>query len=72
MDTDSFIIHINTEDFYDDIADDVEEWFDTSNYDKNDNRTLPIGINKKVLDMFKDELGEKTTKEFVEQKHMHI
>ena len=31
MDTDSFIIHIKTEDVYDDIADDVEERFDSSN-----------------------------------------
>ena len=28
MDTDSFIIHIKTEDFYEDIANDVEKWFD--------------------------------------------
>ena len=35
MDTDSFIINIETEDFYEDIADNDEEWFDTSNYDKN-------------------------------------
>ena len=47
MDTDSFIIHIFTEDFYKDIAMDVNKWFDTSNYDKNDKRPLPIGINKK-------------------------
>ena len=33
MDTDSFVIYIKTEDFYKDIADDVERWFDTSNYD---------------------------------------
>ena len=32
-DTDSFILHIKTEDFYKDIADAVEEWFDTSNYE---------------------------------------
>ena len=32
MDTDSFIMHIKTEDFYKDIADDVEKRFDTSNY----------------------------------------
>ena len=32
MDTDSFIIHIKTEVFYKDIANDVEEWFDTSYY----------------------------------------
>ena len=31
MDTDSFIINIKTEDFYGDIAANVEEWFDTSN-----------------------------------------
>ena len=29
MDTDSFIIHIITEDFYKDIADAVKIWFDT-------------------------------------------
>ena len=45
MDTDSFIIHIKTEDFYEDIAHDVEEWFDTSNYGKDNNRPLPIGWN---------------------------
>ena len=32
MDTDSFIMHIKTEYFYKDIANDVEKWFDTSNY----------------------------------------
>ena len=31
MDTDSFVIHIKTEDSYKDIANDVEKWFDTSN-----------------------------------------
>ena len=29
-DTDSFIIHIITEDFFEDIAGDVKKWFDTS------------------------------------------
>ena len=33
MDTSSFIIHIIAEDFYQEIANDVEKWFDTSNYD---------------------------------------
>ena len=47
MDADSFIIHIKTEDFYKEIADDIEKWFDTSNYDKDDKRPLPIGKNKK-------------------------
>ena len=50
MDTDSFIIHIKTEDFYEGIADDVEKWFDTSNYDDDDvDRPLPICKNKKKL-----------------------
>ena len=35
-DTDSFIINIKTEDFFQDFSNDVEKWFDTSNYDKND------------------------------------
>ena len=54
MDTDSFVMHIKIEDFFKDIADDVERWFDTPNYDKKDNRPLPIGKNKKVIGMFKD------------------
>ena len=65
MDTDSFIIHIKTEDFYEDIANDVEKWFDTSNYDENDKRPLPIGKNKKVVCLFKDELGGRIMKELV-------
>ena len=59
MDTDSFIINIKNEDFYEDIANDVERWFDTSSYDKNDKRPLPIGKNNKVIGLFKDELGGK-------------
>ena len=33
MDTDSFIMDIKTNDFYKDIANDVENRFDTSNYE---------------------------------------
>ena len=62
--TDSFVIHIKTEDFYKDIANDVGKWFDTCNYDENDERPLPIGKNKKVLGLFKDELGAKIMKLF--------
>ena len=65
MDTDSFIIHIKTENFYEGIADDVENWFDTSNYDEHDKRPLPIGMKKKVIGLMKDELGGKIIKEFV-------
>ena len=59
MDTDSFVINIKTEYFYKDIASDVERWSDTSNYDEKDKRPLPTGKNKKVIAMFKDELGGK-------------
>ena len=44
---DSFVIHIKTEDFYEDIADDVEKWFDTSNYSEDDNKPLLIGRNER-------------------------
>ena len=36
MDTDSFVINVFAQEFFDDINNDVERWFDTSNYDKND------------------------------------
>ena len=65
MDTNSFIIYITTEDFYEDIADNVEKWFDTSNYDENDKRPFPMGKNKKVIGLFKDEVGGKITIEFI-------
>ena len=64
MDTDSFAINIKTEDFYKDIVSDVEKWFDTSNYDKNDDSPLAVGVNKKVIGKFKDELGGKIMTEF--------
>ena len=63
MDTDSFIMNIKTNDFYEDIANDVENRFDTSNYEVN--RLLPMGKNKKVIGLMKDELGGKIITEFV-------
>ena len=57
MDTDSFIIHIKTEDIYEEIANDVEKRFDASNYEVN--ISLPTGKNKKVIGLMKDELGKK-------------
>ena len=64
MGTESFIIRIRTEDFYEDIANDVEKWFDTSKYDENDKKPLPIGKNKKLIGLFKDKLGGKIMTEF--------
>ena len=58
MDTDSFIINSKTEDFYKDIAEDVETRFGTSNYEVQE-RT------KNVIGLMKDELGGKIITRFV-------
>ena len=63
MDTNSFVMNIKTNDFYKDIANDVEKRFDTSNYEVN--RPLPMGKNKKVIGLMNDELGGKIIMEFV-------
>ena len=63
MDTDSFIMNIKTNDFYYNIASDVENRFDTSNYEVS--IPLPTGKNKKVIGLMKDELGGKIITEFV-------
>ena len=64
-DTDSFLYEIETENFYKDIAGDVKDKFDTSEYPENHPSGIPTGINKKVLGMFKDEAAGKIIKEFV-------
>ena len=63
MDTDSFVVYIKTKDFHKDISQDVNKRFDTSNYTFD--RSLPTGINKKVIGFMKDELGGDIIKEFV-------
>ena len=63
IDTDSFIMHIKTEDFCKDIADDFEKMYDTSNYTVE--RPLPMGKIKKVIGMMKNVLGGKIMKEFI-------
>ena len=45
MYTDSFLVHVKTEDIYKDIAEDVETRFDTSNFEID--RPLPNG--KKII-----------------------
>ena len=74
MDTDSVVINIFTEDFFDDVNNGVGRWFDTSNYDNNDKRPLPMDMNKKVISVFKDDQEERLSKNFVrlEPKHTHI
>ena len=63
MDTDSLILFIKTEDFFEDIADDVEKRSDTSNYKVD--RPLPTGKNKKEIGLMKDELRGKIMTEFI-------
>ena len=63
LDTDSFIMNIKTEDFYKDIANDVEKRSDTSNYEVD--RPLSTRKNKKVIGLMKDELGGKIIMEFI-------
>ena len=64
MDTSSFVYEIENEDFYRDIANDVEKRFDTGGYSKDDNKPLPIGKNKKEIGLMKDELDGKIMTEF--------
>ena len=63
MDTDSFVMNIKTNDFYKDISRDVDNKFDTSNYEVN--RLLPTEKNKKVLGLMKGELGGEIITEFI-------
>ena len=69
MDTDSFVLEIETDDFYEDIKDDLKEWFDTSGYDKNiklpDEYAKIANVNKKVIGKMKDELGKGYMTEFI-------
>jgi hypothetical protein len=58
-DTDSFIIYVETEDFYEDMKQDIKN-FDTSDF--------PIDIlkaNKKIPGFFKDEFSSIPIREFV-------
>ena len=47
-DTDSLCYEIETEDFFQDISNDVEGKFDTSNFEKNHPSEIPVGKNKKI------------------------
>ena len=60
-DTNSLMYEIETEDFHKDISADVTRRFDTSDYPPDHPSGIPSGFNKKVLGMFKDEVGGKVT-----------
>ena len=58
-DIDSFIIYVKTEDFFEDISNDVEKWFDTSSFDENDKGRFQKGKIKKYLVFLKMNWEEK-------------
>ena len=64
-DTDSLMYEIKTKDFYKDIAGDVMDKFDTSDYPPNHESGIPTGLNKKVMGMFKDEVAGRQITHFV-------
>jgi len=65
-DTDSLIYEIETQDVYSDISVDVEAKFDTSEYPTEFiAKGFPVGKNKKVIGMFKNEVMRKQIEEFV-------
>ena len=63
MDTDSFVVHIKTDDIYKDIAVDVEKRLEPSYFETE--RPLHKGKNKKVIGLMKDEL-EKLWKDLLD------
>ena len=64
-DTDSLAYEIQTEDFYRDISSDVEAKFDTSKFPPSHPSGILVGANKRVIGMFKDEVGGQIIEEFV-------
>ena len=69
MDTDSFVLEIETDGFFKDTKDDLKEWFDTSNYHKDmvlpDEYRKNASVNKKVIGKMKNELGKGHMSEFI-------
>ena len=73
LDTDSLVYRIQTEDFYEDISEDVPARFDTigdipdrsPEGDRAQRRPLPIGLNKKIIGLTKEELGGIIMTEFI-------
>ena len=62
MDTDSFMVHVKTDDLYKGIAEDIETRLDTSNFEQTD-YFLKQKL-KKVIGLMKDELGGQIMKQF--------
>ena len=69
MDTGSFVLEIETDDSFEDTKCDLEDWFDTSNYDKNmllpDEYRENADVNKKVIGKMKNKIVNGHMKEFI-------
>ena len=63
-DTDSLIIEIKTDDFYNDVKTKLITVFNTSDYPKDKAYNMPL-VNKKVLVKFKEELNGQIMGEFI-------
>ena len=63
MDTDSFIVYVETDDICKDIAEGVETRFDTSNYETDE--PLPMGKNKQVIGLTKNKFGGQIMKKML-------
>ena len=70
MDTGSFVYEIETQDFYRDIAKDVEKRFHESKYSEDDSKPPPIGKTK-VISMMKDEVNGKIMTDFALRAKMY-
>ena len=70
MDVDSFILYAKTNDIYEDISEDIETRFDTTNFELY--RALPKEKNKKVIGLMKYKLDGKIMKEFFGLREKHI
>ena len=64
-DTDALAYEIKTNDFYKYINPEIAKRFDTSDYPTNHSSRIKIGLNSKMLEMFKDEAGGKQIVECV-------
>lgn len=62
-DTDSFVLHVTTDDFYEDMKQNLER-YDTSDYPENNKFQMPR-VNKKIPGLFKDELNSVIITKFV-------
>lgn len=62
-DTDSFVLHVKTDDFYADMKDNLDR-YDTSDYPENNRFQMPR-VNKKIPGLFKDELNSEIITKFV-------